>query len=99
MKLILNLICYCFIGYTLILAALYFFQEKLLFFPGPTSFGDCPEMEKRNASAEIFGDIRYYLQTRPKPDNWIVIFHGNAGNACGRTYFLDLLKGFNANVV
>jgi len=99
MKLILNLICYCFIGYTLILAALYFFQEKLLFFPGPTSFGDCPEMEKRNASAEIFGDIRYYLQTRPKPDNWIVIFHGNAGNACDRTYFLDLLKGFNANVV
>jgi len=99
MKLIINLICYCFAGYALILAALYFFQEKLLFYPGPTPFGDCLEMEKRNVSAERSGDIRYYLKTRPKPDSWIVIFHGNAGNACDRTYFLDLLKGFNSNVV
>ena len=99
MKLIINLICYFVVCYALILAALYFFQEKLLFFPGTSPFGNCPEMEKRNASAEKLKNIRYYFQEKPKPDNWILIFHGNAGNACDRTYFLDLLKDFNSNLV
>lgn len=70
-----------------------------MFFPGTTPFGNCPEMEKRNAGAETYQNIRYYFQTKPDPDSWIIIFHGNAGNACDRTYFLDLLNGFNSNVV
>ena len=94
-----NLLCFSFLSYTLVLAALYFFQEKLLFFPGTTPFGECPDMEKRNALAETSGNIRYYFQGKPNPDNWILIFHGNAGNACDRTYFLDLLKDFNSNLV
>lgn len=99
MKSIINLICFCIGCYTLILVALYFFQEKLMFFPGPTPFGNCPEMEKHNAGAETFKNIRYYFQANSKPDSWILIFHGNAGNACDRTYFLDLLKDFNSNLV
>jgi len=88
-----GLVCYMFI-----LAALYFFQGKLLFFPGSTRFEDCPEMEKRHAAAETFGDIRYYLQIKKDADSWIVIFHGNAGNACDRIYFLDLLKNTTSNL-
>ena len=99
MKSMINLICFCIGCYTLILVALYFFQEKLLFFPGTTPFGNCPEMEKRNAGAETYKNIRYYFQAKSKPDSWILIFHGNAGNACDRTYFLDLLNGFNSNLV
>lgn len=99
MKLLVNLICFSIVCYALILLVLYFFQEKFLFFPGERPFGDCPEMEKRNARSETVGDIRYYLKAKPAPDSWIVLFHGNAGNACDRTYFLDLLKGFNSNLV
>ena len=85
--------------YSFILAAFYLFQEKMIFFPGPARFGDCPDMQRRSAKAESFGDIRYYIQKSPSPEQWIIIFHGNAGNACDRTYFLDLLEGFPANRV
>ena len=85
--------------YALILVAFYLFQEKMIFFPGLSRFGDCQEMEKQGAQAESFGDIRYYIRKTPSPDNWIVIFHGNAGNACDRTYFTDLLSDFNSNLV
>ncbi len=85
--------------YVLILVAFYLFQEKMIFFPGPARFGDCREMERLNAKAESFGGIRYYIKKRPSPENWIVIFHGNAGNACDRTYFFDLLKDLNSNLV
>ncbi|MBC2704095.1 alpha/beta hydrolase [Desulfobacula sp.] len=99
MKLIIQVISFGIVCYSLILVVLYFFQDKLLFFPGPTPFGNCPEMEQRNARAETVGDIRYYLKTKSDPDSWIIIFHGNAGNACDRVYFLDFLKEFNSNLV
>lgn len=99
MRSIVNLICFSIVCYSLVLAVLYFFQEKFLFFPGPAPFGDCPEMEKRNAIAVRSENIRYYLKEKTAPDNWIIIFHGNAGNACDRTYFLDILKDFNSNLL
>ncbi len=98
-KLLVNLICFGVLCYGLILAAFYFFQERFLFFPAPTSFGDCPGIERHNAKAEKFGNIRYYLQSKSHPDSWVVVFHGNAGNACDRTYFMDLLADFNSNIV
>nr|NJM02487.1 alpha/beta hydrolase [Desulfobacula sp.] len=88
--------------YALVLAAFYLFQGKMIFFPGLARFGDCPDMEGRGAKAESFGDIRYYIQKSLSPEQWIIIFHGNAGNAgnaCDRAYFLDLLEGFPANRV
>ena len=85
--------------YALVLAVFYLFQEKIIFFPGLARFGHCPDMQRRGAKAESFGDIRYYIQKSPSPVQWIIIFHGNAGNACDRTYFLDLLEGFPANRV
>ena len=99
MKSFIQIISYVMVFYTLILVALYFFQDKMLFFPSTSQFGDCPEMERRNARAQTIGGIRYYLETKPEPDSWIVIFHGNAGNACDRVYFLDLLKEFNSNLI
>ncbi len=85
--------------YCFILVLFYLFQEKMIFFPGPARFGDCREMELRGTQAESSGDVRYYIRKKPSPDNWIVIFHGNAGNACDRTYFLELLLDFNSNLV
>lgn len=85
--------------YGLVLAGFYFFQGKFLFFPGSSSFGDCPEMENRNAVASRFGKIRYYFQAKSKPDSQIIMFHGNAGTACDRTYFLDLLRALDSNVI
>lgn len=99
MKLFIQIIGFGIAFYALVLVALYVFQHKMLFFPSPGRFGDCPEMERRNARAESVKGLRYYLKTTPDPDAWIVIFHGNAGNACYRTYFLDLLAAFNTNLI
>lgn len=99
MKILISLICLGVLFYGFILAIFYFFQDRFLFFPGNTAFGDCPEMESRNITSERFGNIRYYLLADPHPDSWIIVFHGNAGNACDRTYFLDLLKDFNSNII
>ncbi len=85
--------------YSFILVIFYLFQEKMIFFPGPSEFGDCFEMKQRSAQAESVGGVRYYIQKKPSPDNWIIIFHGNAGNACDRIYFLDLFTDFNSNLV
>lgn len=98
-KTLVYIICLGVLFYGIILMIFYLFQDRFLFFPGKTAFGDCPEMEKYNLTAQRFGNIRYYLQADPHPDRWIIIFHGNAGNACDRTYFPDLLKAFNANIV
>lgn len=99
MKLILVTIGFGLSLYALVLVLLYFFQDKLLFFPGSGSFGACPEMEQRGASAQTASGIRYYALEKKAPDNWIVIFHGNAGNAGDRAYFFDLLKDLNSNMV
>ncbi len=99
MKLFIQIISFGIVFYALVLVALYFFQDKLLFFPSASRFGDCPAMEARNAGAASVNGIRYYIKTNPDPDSWIIIFHGNAGSACDRTYFLDLLKDFNSNFI
>ncbi len=85
--------------YVIILAALYLLQDKMLFFPSGAAFGACPNMERYNAKAISIKDIRYYLQVKENPVSWIVVFHGNAGNACERTYFFDLLKAVRSNIV
>lgn len=89
-----GLLFYCVIG-----AALFFLQEKMLFFPMGAPFGTCPQMDNYHAKAVDFNGIRYYLKEAPHPENWIIVFHGNAGNACDRTYFWDLLSGLNSNLV
>jgi pimeloyl-ACP methyl ester carboxylesterase len=85
--------CYCLIG-----AALYFFQEKMLFFPMGQPFGDCAVMDRYRAKAVNREGVRYYLKKSDTARAWIVVFHGNAGNACDRTYFFDLLSGVDVHI-
>ncbi len=85
--------------YFIIGAALYFFQEKMLFFPMGTPFGTCSQMDRYGVKAVESNGVRYYLREISTPDNWIILFHGNAGNACDRTYFWDLLSDLNSNFV
>lgn len=88
--------CLC---YIVITALFYFFQEKMLFFPSGPAFGRCPQMDRYGARAVESGAVRYYLKENPAAVNWIIVFHGNAGNACGRTYFFDLFDGECSNIV
>lgn len=94
-----NILLFLILGYAVVLAGFYFLQEKFLFFPGNTPFGECPEMKRYNATAEQIGKIRYYLKLVSEPESLMVVFHGNAGNACERTYFFNLLRPHRSNIV
>jgi uncharacterized protein len=86
------------IFYTFILIVMYLFQEKFLFFPDQRPFGQCPEMFNRNVISRQTGDVRFYSKEIGNSDKWVIIFHGNAGNACDRTYLFDLLKDTQSNI-
>ena len=99
MKFIFQIIGWGIACYFLIGGALYFFQEKMLFFPMGNAFGNCSRMDRYAAKAVDSDGIRYYLKESDTAGLWIIVFHGNAGGACDRTYFYDLLSGLDANLV
>ena len=99
MKQVIQIIAMALACYGMIVATLYFFQEKMLFFPMGQAFGNCRQMEQYGAEAISSNGIRYYLKRTESAERWIIVFHGNAGNACDRTYFFDLLTGLKSHVV
>jgi len=85
--------------YAVILLLFFLFQNSFMFFPAPVKFGTCPEMERFSVKAVSSGKLRFYLREVDKPLGWIVIFHGNAGSACDRMYYVDLFQDIPANIV
>ncbi len=86
------------ISYLFILIAMYLFQETFLFFPDQSPFGQCPGMFNDDVISRQAGDVRFYSKEVEDSDKWVIIFHGNAGNACDRTYLFDLLKDTKSNI-
>ena len=84
--------------YAVILAFFFLFQNSFMFFPAPVKFGRCPEMERFSVKAVSSGRLRFYLREVDKPLSWIVIFHGNAGSACDRMYYIDIFQDIPANI-
>ena len=68
MKLIIQISALVIACYGLVGAALYFFQEKMLFFPMGQSFGDCPQMDRYGAGAVKANGVRYYLKRSETPE-------------------------------
>jgi hypothetical protein len=72
--------------YLLLILLVYFFQDRLLFFPRDHEFKDC-----RLAKADGFEPvenssghtrIRYWRRRTENAKAWLVHFHGNGGSAC-----------------
>lgn len=99
MKFIIQIFGFAAGAYVLVVIALYFFQEKMLFYPMGSAYGNCPEMTRKNARAVSKQGIRYYMKEKKDAVSWIVIFYGNGGSACDRGYFLDLLDKIPVNIV
>ena len=81
--------------YLLLILAVAFFQDKLLFFPDPTPFNQAPAMDQLGFSIKDFGSpngkLRYYLRDHEGARATVVVFHGNAGRAADRLYLLKSL--------
>ena len=72
---------------------LYIAQHHFLYIPNNHPFGDCPNAPTETISLEL-SDWRGYYTPSPESssDRIVVLYHGNAGNACHRTALITSLQ-------
>lgn len=99
MKFLLQALTVIAAGYVVLIAVVYFFQEKMMFLPDGRPFGECPDMKRFQADAVVSGPLRYYIREKEEARMIIIHFHGNAGSACDRIYYFDLLDHLDASVI
>lgn len=61
---------------------LFFFQRRYIYFPTDQNFNDCAEF--KDAQKINWQGTRMYV--KQKTDRWVVMYHGNAGSVCDRSY-------------
>jgi len=89
-------------SYLAIVALFYFVQHKFVFIPDHRDFNNCQPMQYYGAqpvTVEGQQKIRLYLKQSENPQKWMIIFHGNAGTACDRFYFVDGFSQDSLNIV
>ena len=86
-------------GYIALCAVMFFAQRSLLYLPSQRAVAD--------ATLETAGLVRWPNATRARgylyePDDaeaTVVVFHGNAGQAIDRRYYLEAIGGWRARVI
>lgn len=71
---------------------MYFQQGRLVFPSDKRAFLDCADMIKLGAIPKERNGLRYFHRQLEHSFGSVVYFHGNAGNACDRSYFLRHLS-------
>ena len=67
-------------------AFLAIFQESIVYYPNSQDFRSCADFQ--NAEKVDYKDTRMYIKDTEKPT--IVLYHGNAGSACDRSFYADI---------
>jgi len=88
-------------GYVALCVVIFLFQRKLLYFP----YG--PQLTEARATVAglrhwpSLDDFRGFVAQEEPPDakGTVIVFHGNAGTAYQRSYYIDALKRQNMRVV
>lgn len=92
-----------FLFYGLALLLLYFTQDKLLFFPDQRPLIECHLMTNPQFEYQqhlIDGEtIRFIKYKNEKAQGNLILFHGNAGSACDRGFYVDGLKESPVNII
>lgn len=89
--------------YLLFLLIVFLFQQKLIYFPATYSLAEQQQLAKQ-ANLKLWpstGDYRGLIsktsQTTGK--GTVIVFHGNAGSATHRTYYVDALEKLGYRVI
>ncbi|MDD1622006.1 MAG: alpha/beta hydrolase [Methylococcaceae bacterium] len=89
--------------YLLILLAVFLLQRKMMYFPVRYSQAQQEELlVALNLQAWPSGGELHGLMSRTPPADTkgtVLVFHGNAGSALHRTYFIDALQGLGYRVI
>ncbi|MFT4326758.1 MAG: alpha/beta hydrolase [Candidatus Woesearchaeota archaeon] len=92
---IIRIILTLFTIYLLFGLYLFLFQRSLLYFPSDSDFFACPHFSEYEKI--VFNNTRMFF--RNVSDTVVIIYHGNAGSACDRTYLLPFFEGFSTIIV
>ncbi|MFT4312811.1 MAG: alpha/beta hydrolase [Candidatus Woesearchaeota archaeon] len=86
------------IGYMLVVLLMYTQQEFFIYYPSQQPFGDCPQLP--GFEPKILSDFArgYYLAHEADTAKITVVYHGNAGSACHRSYMLPVLQQKNTSI-
>lgn len=85
-KIVLRLLVIVAILYIIFGVVLFIFQRDLIYFPTAQDFNACPELPADILKVTHQGTRMYVHKAT---DNWVIVYHGNAGSACDRSYYLD----------
>ncbi|MDP1666018.1 MAG: alpha/beta hydrolase [Methylobacter sp.] len=82
--------------YLLLLLIVFLFQRKMIYFPDTYSIEDQQQLADQ-ADLKLWpsaDDYRGLVSNTSQPNNkgTVIVFHGNAGSATDRTYYLDALE-------
>lgn len=80
--------------YCLLVLVVYFFQDKLVFFPKDHPFADCKQATTDGFVSidKTFDDSHIrLLMKRGDAEAWLLLFHGNGGTACASLSFAEKL--------
>ena len=72
--------------YILFGALLFVYQRHYIYFPSKQDFNACANLPS-DVEKITYEGTRMYVHKAT--DSWVVIYHGNAGSACDRSYYLD----------
>ena len=89
--------------YLLFLLILFIFQRKLIYFPEKHSLNRQQELAEQ-LNLKLWPSIDNYLGLISKPTKTaykgtIIVFHGNAGSAINRSYYLQALEKLDYRVI
>lgn len=90
-------------SYVALVVLVFIFSDRMLFFPDKRSFGDCGEAKRLGAVSGVFDyqgeKLRFYRYSNPGAIASVVLFHGNAGSSCDRSFYIEELRELPIDII
>ncbi|ALT00442.1 hypothetical protein AT746_12190 [Lacimicrobium alkaliphilum] len=96
---LMRLLIFILLAYLLILVAVYFLQQRLLYFPSPSQ---APESQLKPLQLTPWPEQNFKGYLGPEPQQskgMVLVFHGNAGAAWQRSYYTRALTRLGYRVL
>ena len=81
------------VGYVFICVLFFVFQQSLIYFPSDQDFASCARFSDAQ-KINLEGTRMYYQQVS---DVLVIVYHGNGGSACDRSFLKSLLAEENVS--
>lgn len=85
--------------YLVINGLFFIFQKSLLFFPNQSNLKFCPLVNSRSIEYYEKENVRFLRAKKENAKANLIVFHGNAGSACDRGYYIEAFSSLPINVI